>query len=352
MSTRTGSRKNLPGERSVGNLLRNIAGLVGLIFFACGQPLAQQTMSAQRASVKPQYPSKPVRWVVGLAPGGSNDIIARLIAQKLTDSLGQQFLVDNRPGGGGSLGAEIVAKASPDGYTILLANPGPNVINIQLRKDLAYAYSDFAPVILLGYAPLILVAHPKFPPNNAKELVAYAKTNPGKISWGSSGIGSILHIGLTIFQSSTGIDVVHVPYKGGAPALTDVASGQIQLMYTTLTAGDALIGAGRVKVIGIAGQKRQERIPQVPTLTELDIRNADVSVWYGVVAPVKTPSAAINTLNMEINKVLKLPDVRKRLGSEGLVFGGGTPSEFATFMKSEMDRLALLIKAGRVGLGE
>lgn len=328
-----------------------ISFLEGLLIL--GNPVfAQQAKTGSHESDSSAYPNKPVRWVVGLGPGGSNDIIARLIAQKLSESLGKQFLVDNRPGGGGSLGAGIVARANPDGYTILLANPGPNVINIQLRKDLDYKYSDFSPVIFIGHAPLILVAHPKFPADNAKELVAYAKSNPGKISWGSSGVGSILHIGLAIFQSATGVSAVHVPYKSGGLAIADLVSGQVPVMFTTLTAADSMLRASRLKVIGVAGQSRLKSLPQVPTLTEVGIPNADVSAWYGVLAPAKTPRAVVSVLNLEINKVLKLPDIERRLLSEGLVFGGGTPQEFSAFMKSEMDRLALLVKTGQVSRGD
>jgi len=178
------------------------------------------------------YPSRPVRWVVPFPPGASNDIIARLVGQKLTEAWGQQIVVDNRAGAGGLVGAETVARASPDGYTLLLANPGPNVNSVLLRKQPPYRFSDFDPVVWIGYAPLIILANPKFQPNSARELVDYAKANPGKASWGSSGVGSSLHIGLAVFQVATGVNVVHVPYKGAAPALTDLAGGQIQLMHT------------------------------------------------------------------------------------------------------------------------
>jgi tripartite-type tricarboxylate transporter receptor subunit TctC len=294
------------------------------------------------------YPSRPVRWVVPFPPGASNDIIARLIGQKLTDAWGQQFVVDNRPGAGGSLGAETVAKATPDGYTLLLANPGPNVNNPLMRKDSPYKVSDFEPIVFIGYAPLIIVANPKFPPNNARELVEYAKANPAKVNWGSSGNGSSLHIGLALFQAATGTNVVHVPYKGAAQALTDVVGGQINLMYTTTVTGDAQIKAGRVKILANAGKKRQAIIPNVPTLAEQGIANADAIVWFGAAAPAGTPRAIVDKLNAEVNKALGMADVKARLDQLGLEVGGGTPEDFARFIKIEAARLAALIKSGAV----
>jgi len=308
-------------------------------------PLTTQAAAKDAAA---GYPSRPVRWVVPFPPGASNDIIARLIGQKLTDAWGQQFVVDNRPGAGGSLGAEAVAKATPDGYTLLLANPGPNVNNPLMRKDTPYKIGDFAPIVFIGYAPLIIVANPKFPPGNAKELVEYARAHPGKVNWGSSGNGSSLHIGLALFQAATGTNVVHVPYKGAAPALTDVVAGQINLMYTTTVTGEAHIKAGRVKVLASAGSKRQAVLPDVPTLAEQGIRNAEAIVWFGAAAPAGTPRAIVNKINAEVNKALQTPDVRKRLDQLGLEVAGGTAEEFQAFIQREAGRLTALIKSGAV----
>ena len=299
-----------------------------------------------------EYPNKPVRWVVPFPPGASNDITARLLAQKLTEAWGQQFVVDNRPGAGGSLGASIVAGANPDGYTLLHANPGPNVNNVLMRKKPPYRFDAFAPVFFIGYVPLIIVANPKFPPNNVKELVAYAKANPGKINWASSGNGSSLHIGLALFQAAANVDVAHIPYKGTAPALTDVVGGRINLMYTTSVSGEAHIKAGRVKVLGVAAPRRQEVLPSVPTLAEEGVSNAEATVWFGVVAPAKTPRAVIERLNAELNKVIVLPDVKRRFEQLGLIVEGGSPADFAKFMKGEADRLAMLIRSKRVEMIE
>jgi tripartite-type tricarboxylate transporter receptor subunit TctC len=214
------------------------------------------------------YPTKPVRLVVPFAPGASTDILARLLGQKLADALGQQFIVDNRAGAGGGVGAETVAHATPDGYTLMLANPGPMINNVLLRKKPPYTLNDFAPIVYIGSAPLIAVANPKFPPNDVKELVAYAKANPGKVTWGSSGIGSNPHAGLEQLKAATGVNITHVPYKGSAPALMDAVSGQIDALYTTTASAESAIRNARVKVLGVAGPKRSAVIPNVPTLAE------------------------------------------------------------------------------------
>jgi tripartite-type tricarboxylate transporter receptor subunit TctC len=294
------------------------------------------------------YPARPVRWVVPFAPGASNDIIARLVAQKFTESFGQQFVIDNRGGAGGLVGAETVAKAAPDGHTLLSANPGPNINNVLLRKKPAYRIEDFTPIVFFGYAPLIIVAHPKFPASSAKELVDYARANPGKVSWASSGYGSSLHIGLELFRSATKVEVTHVPYKGTAPAFIDILSGQVSTMYTTSVSADAHLKAGRLKALAIAAKKRQSVLPNLATLEEQGIRNAEAIVWFALAGPAKLPRAIVHKLNAEANRVLGLADVKQRLDQLGLEVGGGTPEDFAAFMDSEANRLRALIKAGAV----
>jgi tripartite-type tricarboxylate transporter receptor subunit TctC len=302
--------------------------------------------AAAQVDAAAAYPTRPARWVVPFPPGASNDIIARLLGEKLSGALGQQFVVDNRPGAGGAVGAETVARAAPDGYTLLLANPGPNVNTPLLLRKPLYRVEDFTPIVFIGYAPLIIVANPGFPPNNPKELLQYAKANPGKINWGSSGLGSSLHIGLALFQAATKTDVVHVPYKGAAPALTDVAAGQINLMYTTTVTGETMIKAGRVKVIGVAHTKRLPLLPEVQTLAEAGIKDAEAIVWFGMAGPAKLPRTIVDRLNAEVNKALKLPDVRQRLDGLGLEVAGGTTDEFQAFIKKEAERVRRLIQAG------
>ncbi|MGZ5160295.1 MAG: Bug family tripartite tricarboxylate transporter substrate binding protein [Burkholderiales bacterium] len=292
------------------------------------------------------YPSRPVRWIVPFTPGASNDIIARLVGQKLTEALGQQFIVDNRPGAGGAVGAETVAKAVPDGYTLLLANPGPSVNTPLMLKRPLYRVEDFTNIVFIGYAPLLILANPKFPPNNPKELLAYAKANPGKVSWGSSGNGSSLHIGLALFQAATNVDVVHVPYKGSGPALVDTVSGQIQAMHTTTVSAESQIKSGRVKVIGVASTKRIALLPDVPTLAESGIKDAEAIVWFGMSGPLKLPRAIVDKLNGQVNRILALPDVKQRLDQLGLEVAGGKPEEFDAFVKKEASKVTRLVKAG------
>jgi tripartite-type tricarboxylate transporter receptor subunit TctC len=308
----------------------------------CGVVVTQ--VSAQPAATG--YPDKPVRWVVPFTPGASNDVIARLIASKLLDALGQQFIIDNRPGAGGLIGADTVAKAAPDGYTVLLSNPGPNVNTPLLTKKSPYKVDDFAPVIYFGYAPLLILANPALPVRNPKELLEYVKANQGKINWGSSGNGSSLHIGLAVFQAATGFKVTHIPYKGSAPAITDLIGGQIQFMHTTTVSAETQIKAGRVRVVALASPKRQALLPDVPTLAEAGLKDAEAIVWFGMAAPAKTPRAIIDKLNAECNRILLLPDVKRRLDELGLEVQGGTPEQFSAFVKKEADRLQKLIKDG------
>ena len=292
------------------------------------------------------YPDKPVRWVVPFTPGASNDVIARLLAAKLLDAWGQQFIIDNRPGAGGLVGADTVAKAAPDGYTLLLSNPGPNVNSPLLSRQSPYKVEDFAPVIFFGYAPLLILANPALPVRNPKELLEYMKANQGKINWGSSGTGSSLHIGLAVLQAAIGVKVTHIPYKGSAPAMTDLIGGQIQFMHTTTVTAENQIKAGRVRVVALASAKRQALLPDVPTLAEAGIKDAEAIVWFGMAAPARTPRAIIDKLNAECNRILQMPDVKRRLDELGLEVQGGTPEQFAAFVKKEAERLQKLIKDG------
>jgi len=319
--------------------IRYVAATCAAIAFATSAIAAQPDAAAS-------FPNRPVRWVVPFTPGASNDIIARLIGQKLGEAWGQQVVIDNRPGAGGAVGANVVAEAAPDAYTLLLANPGPSVNTpLMMRKPL-YTVGDFTNIVFIGYAPLIIIANPGFPPKNPRELLAYAKSNPGKINWGSSGNGSSLHIGLALFQSATGANVVHVPYKGAAPAITDTTSGQINLMYTTTVSGEAMIKANRVKVIGIASTKRSPLLPEVATLAESGIKDAEAIVWFGMSGPPKLPRAIVEKLNAQVNRILALPDVKQRLDQLGLEIEGGKPEAFDAFVKKEAAKVTSLIKAG------
>ena len=306
-----------------------------------GLPLAAQ---AQKGAE--DYPSKPVRLVVPFTPGASNDIVARLFGAKLGDAWGQQFIVDNRPGAGGAIGAETVARALPDGYTLLLANPGPNINAPLLVRRPTYKPDEFTPIVFIGYTPLCIFENTTFAPKNVRELVQYLKANPGKVAWGSSGVGSSLHIGLALFQAATGANVVHVPYKGSAPALTDLVGGQIQLMYTTTVSGGEQIKAGRVRVLACASAKRLALLPDVPTLAESGVEDAEAIVWFGMAGPRGLPRPLVDKLNKEVNRILGLSDVKARFDQLGLEATGGTPEDFDKFIKREVGKVQKLIKAG------
>lgn len=305
--------------------------------------------SAQTAAR--DYPTKPVRWIVTFTPGASNDIVARLMAGKLSELLGQQFIVDNRGGAGGLIGAETVASAQPDGYTLLFTNPAPNINAPLMAAKAPYSLDDFAPIVYFGFTPLIIAAHPSFPAKTPKELIAVLRSNPGKYTWGSSGNGSSLHIGLALFQGATGVNVIHVPYKGTAPALLDLVSGQIQLMHTTKVSSDGQVKSGRVKILAVASGKRSQGLPDVPALVEYGIKDAEAVTWFGMAAPARTPRAIIDKLNAASNKALAMPDVKKRLEENDVDIQGGTPEEFGRFMRNEAERVKQLIKAGVIKKG-
>jgi tripartite-type tricarboxylate transporter receptor subunit TctC len=307
---------------------------------AAALALAVVTASAQ------QYPGKPVRLVVPFTPGGSTDIVARLIAQKLYDFWGQQFVVDNRPGAGGAIGAEMVARAAPDGYTIMLTNPGPGLQSVMLRKKPTYGLADFTPIAYVGYAPNIIVANPRLPAGNLKDLIAFARANPGKINWASPGTGSNPHIALEMLKLATGIDVVHVPFKGAAQAFTDLVAGQVDVQYSSFISTEAYVRSARLKVLGVSGTKRITALPEAMTFAEQGVNGADSMLWIGFVAAARTPRALIARLNDGVNRALQLPDVRSRLEQLGVEIEGGTPEKFGAFIESEAQRLKPLVMAG------
>jgi tripartite-type tricarboxylate transporter receptor subunit TctC len=288
--------------------------------------------------------------VVPFAPGASTDLTARMFAQHLSAALDQRVIVENRGGAGGGIGAEMVAKAEPDGYTLLATNQGPLIQNVLLRKDAPFAVSDLIPVAFIGYSPLIVVANPGFPPRDVKEMVSYAKANPGKVTLGSSGTNGNLHVAIEMLKASTSVDVVHVPYRGTGPALNDVVAGTINGTFTTTVSAEGLIGSGKVKVLGVAGPKRMDVIPNVPTFRELGIAGSDADVWIGIVAPARTPRSVVGILNREINKALDAPDTRARFIQWGLEVGGGTPEDFQAVIQREVERIRNLIKSGALAV--
>lgn len=282
------------------------------------------------------YPARPLRMIVPTAPGGGTDFTGRLVALKLSETLGQQVVVENRGGGGGSVGADNAAKATPDGYTLLLGSIATHAVNPALYKKLPYDHiKDFAPVSLIGTVPNVLVVHPSLPVKTFAEFVTYAKANPGKINYGSSGVGSPPHLSMELLRSLTGINLVHVPYKGAGPALADLLGGQVQSMCTSLAGQITYIRAGRVRALGVTTAKRNPQLPDVPTIVESGVPGYEVTIWYGVFAPAKTPAAIVQKLNAEMNKALNAPEMKERMAQQGMDPAPSTPAELAAFVKAE-----------------
>ena len=301
---------------------------------------------AQQGNPAGSYPEKPVRLIVTFAPGASNDILARLIGGKLVDAWGQNFIIDNRPGAGGAIGAATVAKGVPDGYTLLLANSGPSVSAPMIAKEPLYGPRDFTSIVFIGYAPLVILANLSFAPKTPKELVDFAKANPGMTTWGSSGTGTSPHIAILLFQAATGVNVTHIPYKGAAQNMTDLIGGQINVIYTTTVSSEPQIKANRVRGIGVANAGRISLLPNVPTLAEFGIKGAEARIWYGLQGPPGMPAAIVRKLNMEVNKALKMPDVRARLDQLGFEITGGPPQDFEAVVQDEIRKIETLLKAG------
>jgi tripartite-type tricarboxylate transporter receptor subunit TctC len=307
---------------------------------------ALATPAVPRVARAQSWPERTIRATVPFSAGSSLDIVGRLVLDPVSSQLGQPIVVENRGGAGGTIGSAMVAKAEPDGYTLLATNQGPLIQNVLLRKDSPFAVSDLIPVAFIGYTPLIIVANPSFPPNDVKEMVSYAKAHPGKVMLGSSGTNGNLHVAIEMLKAATFVDVVHVPYRGTGPALNDVVAGTINGTFTTTVSAEGLIGSGKVKVLGVAGPKRMDVIPNVPTFHELGIVDSDADVWIGIVAPARTPRSVVAVLNREINKALDAPDTRARFAQWGLEVGGGTPEAFQALIQREVERIQSLIKSG------
>ena len=293
----------------------------------------------------PSYPSKPIRLVVPFPPGGTTDILAREVAQKLTDAWGQSVVVDNRPGAGGNIGAELVAKAAPDGYTLLMGTVGTHAINSSLYAKLPYDHvKDFAPVILVADVPNVLVVNPALPVNSVAELIAYAKSNPGKLNFASSGNGTSIHLSGELLKTMAGVQMVHVPYKGSAPALTDLVGGQVQLMFDNLPSSLPQIKAGKLRAIAVTSATRAAALPDVPTVAEAGLPGFEATSWFGVLAPAGTPQAIVAKLNVEIARWLATPEAQERLRGQGANAAGGSPEDFAKHIAAETAKWAKVVK--------
>ena len=292
------------------------------------------------------YPTKPIRLIVPFPPGGTTDTVARLMAQKIGEAWGQQVVVDNRPGAGGTIGTELAAKAPGDGYTILMGSITTHAVNPALYKKLGFdPIKDFIPVSLIVSSPQLLAVHPSVPATTTQEFIALAKSKPGQLNYASAGSGTSPHLTFELFKSIAGIDLVHIPYKGTGPAITELVGGQVQAMITGVVALMPHVKAGKLRALAVTSAKRVDALPAIPTLQEAGLKNFDVSSWFGFFVPAGTSKAVVNKLNSEVLAVLAKPEVRKRLISQGADPAGNSPAEFEKYVKSEMERWGKVVRA-------
>jgi len=282
-----------------------------------------------------EYPSRPVRVVVPFAPGGPNDLIVRLVAPKLTESLGQPFLVENRAGAGGSIGTDYVAKSAPDGYTLLSVGPGSLIINPLMGKVPYDSGRDFTPITLMARAPNALVVHPSLPAHSVAELIALARSRPGEINYGSGGSGSTPHLAAALFAAMAGVELTHVPYKGTAPATADLIGGQVQIAFLGIPAVLSHARSGKLRVLAVTGLQRSPELPDVPTVDESGVPGYEVNPWYGLLAPAGTPRAIVVRLSAETTRVVRAAEMREKLAGQGAEAAGGTPDEYAAVIRAD-----------------
>jgi tripartite-type tricarboxylate transporter receptor subunit TctC len=320
---------------------------------ALGLPVAGAAAAvaalAPQAVLAQSWPARPVRLVIPFPAGGATDIIGRLFAQKLGAALGQQVVVDNKPGAGGTLGADIVAKAAPDGYTLLLSTSSTHSIGPALNPKLPYdAFRDFTPVAMVATAPSVLVVGKDFPAATAQELVSLLKRNPGKYNFGSSGIGTYPHLSAEMFKwRAGGLFVVHIPYRGTGLVITDLVAGQIAFLMDSIVSAQPHIKDGKVRPLAVTGQRRSPSLPQVPTMAEVGIPNLVLANWFGFFLPPGSPPEVVQRLNRELNTIVGQPDIVERMGNFGAEPGGGTPEQFARLVREEHDGWkALIARAG------
>lgn len=301
---------------------------------------------ASVSHAQPQYPTRAVRIVVPYPPGGGNDIIARAYADELTKRLAQQVIIDNRPGGSTIIGAELVAKAPPDGYTLLVSSHTTFAIVPNIRAKLPYdVVRDFEPVALLATQPLVLVVHPSLPARDIRQLIALAKAQPGVLTYSTSGVGTGGHFCAELLNTMTGVEIRHIPYKGSAPALTDLVGGQVSMTFTSVAAVQAFVRNGRLRLLAVTSAKRSPLAAQTPTIAESGVPGYDMRGWNAMVAPRMTNSVVIERLNAEITATIKSPEARERLAGQGYEPEAGTPQQLGEMIKSELARYGKLVKA-------
>ncbi|MCE9641626.1 MAG: tripartite tricarboxylate transporter substrate binding protein [Betaproteobacteria bacterium] len=308
-----------------------------LLLLAGGSVLAQQ-----------DYPTKPIRFIVPFAPGGGTDFVGRLVAQKLGERLGQQLVIDNRAGAGGAIGSNMVAKAAPDGYTLLLGMVSPLAINPNLEQVPYDPVRDFSAASLLASSYHVLVTHPSLPVKSVKDLIALAKARPGQINYASAGAGTNLFLIGELFKSATHTDIVHIPYKGTAPAVVAILSGESQMMFGGITGVMQHVNSNRLRAIAMTSPKRSPLMPQVPTLIESGLRGVDVGSWYALLAPAKTPRSILDRISQELAQLAAQPDYRQEMERQAFETLSSTPDQFAPFMKAELEKWAKVIKTAGI----
>ena len=324
------------------NIPMHILSVVFLVTVACAMH------SAPTFPAEQPYPTKPIRLIVPFAPGGGTDITARAVAQKLSESWGQTVVADNRPGANGTIGVDLAAKSAPDGYTMTMISSS-HAVNVGLYTKLPYdLLKDLTPVTQATSQPYAVVIHPSIPAKSIKEFIAYAKTKPGGINYGSSGTGGIAHLGGAWWGFISGIEMVHIPYKGGAPATLDLIGGRTQMQLGTLLLTGPHIKSGKLRVLAVTTPKRWPGTPELPTMQEAGVPGFAITQWYGMIAPAKTPPAIISKLSKEISRLLHQPDVKDKLAADGADAVGNTPEEFGAHIKAEVAKYAKLVK--QVGL--
>jgi tripartite-type tricarboxylate transporter receptor subunit TctC len=297
------------------------------------------------------YPTRPIRVVVPVAAGGSPDVLARLIGERIRPRLGQPFVVDNRVGAGQMIGSDLVAKAAPDGYTIMLPTAtfsGSAAIQPKLPFD---PVNDLTGVAMVGVGPLLVIVHPSVPVKSVKELVALAKSRPGQVNYGSAGTGSVIHFAAEVFAAQTGIDIVHVPYKSGAPAVAAAVSGEVPMVFMSLPSAWAQVKAQRLRAIAVTSPQRSSFVPDLPTVAEAGVKDFQAQQWWGVLAPAKVPTAIIDKLNAEINSILRLDEMRAQLANQGAEPVLMSPQQFTGFVRSEIERFRRLVKERNIKAG-
>jgi tripartite-type tricarboxylate transporter receptor subunit TctC len=294
------------------------------------------------------YPAKPIRLIVPFAPGGGTDLIARTIGQPLTDALGQPVVVDNRAGAGGVIGADLVAKAAPDGYTLLMGTPGPLTINPNLQAAIPYSLKDFVPITLATISPFILVVNPAVPAASVKELIALARARPGALNFGSAGNGSVAHLAAEQFKGLAGVQITHIPYKGGGQSLIDLLGGQLQIVFENLPVVLPHIRSGKLRALAVGTKKRSVLLPEYPTMIEAGVPGYEASTASGVLAPARTSREIGARLNRDIVKILHTPEVKERFAAQGLEAVGSTPEQYAEHLRAELAQYAKVIKASGI----